>query len=78
MAPAADTDLAATPTTVFRFLQLARELRDMIYREMMKHPSPASDPRVHWPNYGVACQVGLNTSREAITALIPFLQTCSR
>jgi hypothetical protein len=79
MAPGApNTQLAAPAATTFRFLHLARELRNMIYHEMMKHPSSAGDPRVHWPNYPVDCQLDLATSREAIAALIPFLQTCSR
>ncbi|KAK4034623.1 hypothetical protein C8A01DRAFT_38930 [Parachaetomium inaequale] len=72
-----DTQLAAPAAAAFEFLHLARELRNMIYLEMMKHPPSIGDPRVHWPNYGVECQMGLATSREAITALIPFLQSCS-
>lgn len=80
MAPGATADSrpAATAGTAFRFLHLPRELRNMIYREMMKHPTSLGDPSAFWKKYCVWCQEGLATSREAITAVIPFLQTCSR
>jgi len=62
--------------TIFPFLQLHAELRDLVYCQMIIH-DPSMPPKwIIWRKYKISTKT--LTSRGVITQLLPFLQICSR